>query len=94
MCLWWSRSLGAELLTIGDFLGQRVNSVDPSHSTKHLFGRLAIALWRGNATMWLHRTPSLAPSSDGSHFSAFAKLLTCHAEGSVFLSDALAFCTF
>ena len=33
---------------IGKVLGQRVNPSDPSTSTKHLFGRLAIALWRGN----------------------------------------------
>ena len=50
---------------IGDFIRQRVNPSDPSHSTKHLFGRLAITLWRGNATLWLRRIPSLAPPSDG-----------------------------
>ena len=32
---------------------------------KHLFGRLAIALWRGNATLWLRRAPALHPSADG-----------------------------
>ena len=30
-------------------------------STKHLFGRIAIALWHGNASQWLHRQPSLPP---------------------------------
>ena len=33
--------------------------------TKHLFGRLAIALWRGNAGLWLHRHPSLPSTIDG-----------------------------
>ena len=61
----WAPGSISTIRRIGNFLGQRVNSVDPSHSTKHLFGRLAIFLWRRNATMWLRRSPSLAPSSDG-----------------------------
>ena len=32
------------------------------HLFSHLFGRVAIALWRSNATMWLRRTPSFTPS--------------------------------
>ena len=47
---------------IGKVLGQRVSPSDPSTSTKHLFGQLAIALWRGNACCWLHRYPSVPPS--------------------------------
>ena len=27
--------------------------------------RVAIALWRGNACLWLHRLPTLPPSVDG-----------------------------
>ena len=37
----------------------------PNDMTKHLFGRPAIALWRGNAGLWMHRHPSLPPSIDG-----------------------------
>ena len=33
--------------------------------TKHLFGRVSIALWRGNATMLIHRSPTLSPVLDG-----------------------------
>ena len=51
--------------SIGRVLSQRASSPDPSTSTKHLFGRLAIALWRGNACSWLHRVPSTPPSLDG-----------------------------
>ena len=61
----WAPGTIYTIRRIGDFLGQRVNPLDPSHSTKHLFGRLAITLWRGNAILWLRRALSLAPSSDG-----------------------------
>ncbi len=51
---------------IGEAIDQRVN---PSYSTpsctKHLFHRLAIALWRGNACLWLHRQLPVAPAVDG-----------------------------
>ena len=61
----WPPDSISTIRRIGDILGQRVNPSDPSHSTKHLFGRLSITLWRGNATLWISQTPSLAPSSDG-----------------------------
>ena len=51
--------------SIGRALGQRLNSTDPYDMTKHLFGRLAIALWRGNAGLWLHGHPSLPSTIDG-----------------------------
>ena len=51
--------------SIGQAIGQRVGSLDPSISTRHLFHRLAIALWRGNASLWLHRFPTLPPFLDG-----------------------------
>ena len=50
---------------IGHAIGIRSCSPDPSTSTKHLFSRTAIALWRGNATLWLHRHLTLPPSLDG-----------------------------
>ena len=60
----WAPGSISTIRRIGDFLGQKVNPLDPSHSTKHLFGRLAITLWHGNAILWLRQAPSLAPSSD------------------------------
>ncbi len=36
-----------------------------SDTEKHIFGRIGIALWRGNASMWLHRSPTLSPVIDG-----------------------------
>ena len=62
---WWCPDAITTICLIGQALGQRLNSTDPAHSTKHLFGRLAIALWRGNAALWLHRQPSLSPFMDG-----------------------------
>ena len=38
----------------------------PADSTRHLFQRCAISLWRGNAALWIRRIPTLAPSVDGS----------------------------
>ena len=39
---------------IGRAINNRTGSTDLSDSRQHLFGRVAIALWRGNANMWLH----------------------------------------
>ena len=47
--------------SIGSAIADRVGSTDSSNSSKHLFGRLAIALWRGNACLWLHHLPTLPP---------------------------------
>ena len=54
----------ATLRSLGKAIAQRVGS-DTSVTTKQLFHRSAIALWRGNATLWLHRQPILPPSVDG-----------------------------
>ena len=48
----------ATLRSLGKAIAQRVGS-DTSVTTKQLFHRSAIALWRGNATLWLHRQPIL-----------------------------------
>ena len=57
------------LHSLGKAISQRVGyqdfSADTSVCTKQLFHRTAIALWRGNATLWLHRQPTLPPSIDG-----------------------------
>ena len=50
---------------IGRSVGQRSGTSDPSCTSKHLFGHVAIVLWRGNASLWLHRHPTLPPSLDG-----------------------------
>ena len=51
--------------TLGQAIGRRAAVPDPSISIKHWFHRVAIALWRGSARLWLHRHPTLPPSFDG-----------------------------
>ena len=51
--------------SIGRAVSVRAGSEEHTTTTKHLFGRVAIALWRGNANLWLHRHPTLHPSLDG-----------------------------
>ena len=49
---------------IGRQQGQRLG-IPPAESTRHLFQRLAISLWRGNATLWINRQPIRPASVDG-----------------------------
>ena len=46
-------------------ISDRSHATDPATTSRHLFGRLAIALWSGNAGLWLHRHPTLPPFLDG-----------------------------
>ena len=50
---------------IGRAVGQRSGTSDLSHTSKHLFRRVAIALWRDNASLWLHWHSSLPTYLDG-----------------------------
>ena len=59
-----SASSVSTLACIGRLLGQRLG-IPPADSTRHLFQRCAISLWRGNAALWIRRIPTLAPSVDG-----------------------------
>ena len=49
--------------SLWEAIAQRVNPQNSSTCIKQLFYRVAIALWRGNACLWLHRQPTLPPSS-------------------------------
>ena len=44
--------------------GQRLG-ISPPESTNHLFQRLAISLWWGNAALWIRRQPALPAEEDG-----------------------------
>ena len=50
---------------LGDFISQHVGQVSSGSTPCKLFHQLAIALWRGNACLWLYRQPTLPPSVDG-----------------------------
>ena len=60
----WSEIASHNISRIGRLMGQRSGS-PPSESTRHLFQRLSITLWRGNANMWLKRLPTNSPWVDG-----------------------------
>ena len=60
----WSDDAIQTICKIGRLLGQRLGS-PPAESTQHLFQRLSIAPWRGNAGLWLNRLPTQPSWVDG-----------------------------
>ena len=52
------------IASIGRIQGQTLG-IPPSESIRHLFQRLAIALWRENATLWIRRKPIRPATVDG-----------------------------
>ena len=60
----WSNEAADTITKIGRLQGQRLG-VPPAESIRHLFQRCAIALWRGNASMWIRRLPAHPPVVDG-----------------------------
>ena len=60
----WSKEAIHTIGRIGRLLGQRSGN-PPAETTCHLFQRLSVALWRGNATLWLCRLPSFSAWVDG-----------------------------
>ena len=49
----------------GQAIAERAGSRDPPSTTRHLFQRFAVALWRGNASLWLHRHATLPSFLNG-----------------------------
>ena len=49
----------ATIKAIGRSLRLRSGSDRESDPTRHLFGRISLALWRGNALMFIHRSPTI-----------------------------------
>lgn len=60
----WCPSAVSTIRSIGRLLAQRLGR-NPADTCRHLFQRLSVALWRGNAAMWVARQPPLPPSVDG-----------------------------
>ena len=60
----WSETAVHSIKSIGRQLGQRLG-IPPADSTTHLFQRLSICLWRGNAAMWIRRCPISSVEVDG-----------------------------
>ena len=60
----WSPIAVSIIREMGKLQAHRLG-LSPSHTVSHLFQRLSIALWRGNAAMWAARLPILSPTDDG-----------------------------
>ena len=60
----WSTGAALILKEIGHRQAARLDNL-PSVSIHHLFQRLSISLWRGNASMWLNSSSAPLPYLDG-----------------------------
>ena len=60
----WIEGAVFHISKIGRLMGQRLG-LPPNETTKHLFQRLAICLWKGNALLWSHRFPPPSAWVDG-----------------------------
>ena len=60
----WSEEAIHTIKSIGRLQGLRLG-IPPPDSTRHLFQRLAISLWKGNATLWIQCQPTRPAKVDG-----------------------------
>ena len=64
----WGEEAALTVKNIGRLQGLRLGippPPPPPQATQHLFQRLAINLWRGNATLWIRRLPTRSQEVDG-----------------------------
>ena len=61
----WSADSVVHIARIGRLVGQRLGT-PPAIAVKHLFQRLSILLWKGNAALWARRLPLHSAWVDGS----------------------------
>ena len=59
----WSDLAAKTISHIGRLLGQRLG-IPPSITSRQLFQRCSVSLWRGNAALWLHRFPPISSFID------------------------------
>ena len=60
----WGKEALATIKSLGCLQALRLG-LDPNESTKHLFQKLSVALWRGNSHLWVTRFPIPPPQVDG-----------------------------
>ena len=93
----WSNEAADTITKIGRLQGQRLG-VPPAESIRHLFQRCAVALWRGNASMWIRRLPAHPPVVDRVLWlvilSLFFLFSFCACSPSFFLFSCLCFSYF
>ena len=66
----WSDLAAKTISRIGRLLGQRLG-IPPSITSRQLFQRCSVSLWRGNAALWLHRFPPISSFIDSVFFVLF-----------------------
>ena len=54
----WDEEVVDVIKSIGRLLGQRLG-ISPAETMRHLFQRFVFCLCRGNAALWLHRSPNI-----------------------------------
>ena len=59
----WSDLAAKTISRIGRLLGQRLG-ISPSITSRQLFQRCSVSLWRGNAALWLYRFPPISSFID------------------------------
>ena len=59
----WSDLAAKTISRIGRLLGQKLG-IPPSITSRQLFQRCSVSLWRGNAALWLHRFPPISSFID------------------------------
>ena len=59
----WDGEAADIIRAIGRLQGQRLG-IPPAEATRHIFQRLAVSLWRGNAALWIGRLPTRSPELD------------------------------
>ena len=60
----WSKEAVCQISRIGRLMGQRLNT-PPAEATRHLFQRLSICLWKGDAVLWARWLPPQSGWIDG-----------------------------
>ena len=60
----WCEGAVHTIRDIGKLQGLRLG-ISPAECTRHLFQRLAISLWKGNASLWLSHLPLTPAVVDG-----------------------------
>ena len=60
----WGKEALTTIKSLGRLQASRLG-LDPKETTRHLFQKLSVALWRGNSHLWVTRFPIPPPQIDG-----------------------------
>jgi hypothetical protein len=60
----WDEEACGQIHRIAKCQAQRLG-LSPGQTSRHLFQRLSVCLWRGNASLWVSRSTPQPPRVDG-----------------------------